>query len=52
MVRAIDPRIPYVHEVGVHENDAYLYLNYITGENGEEVRISRTYVWCSDKVIE
>ena len=29
-----DPRIPFVHEVGVHGDKPYMILDYIEGENG------------------
>lgn len=36
-VHAIDAHIPYVHEVGIYEDTAYMILDYIIGENGEVV---------------
>ena len=41
-VHAIDPRIPYVHEVGLYENTAYMILDYIAGDNGEVVLPTRS----------
>ncbi|MFJ8064490.1 aminoglycoside phosphotransferase family protein [Psychrobacillus sp. NPDC096426] len=34
-VHALDNRIPYVHDVGVYENRAYMILDYMIGENGD-----------------
>ena len=34
---AIDPHIPYVHDVGIFEDGAYMILDYIIGQNGEVV---------------
>ncbi len=31
---ALDARIPYVYDVGVYENKAYMILDYMIGENG------------------
>ncbi|TQR18508.1 aminoglycoside phosphotransferase family protein [Psychrobacillus soli] len=33
-VHALDPRIPYVYDVGVYENRTYMILDYMIGENG------------------
>ena len=41
-VHAIDPCIPYVHEVGMYENSTYMILDYITGDNGEIVLPTRS----------
>ena len=40
-VHAIDPRIPYVHDVGIHKGHAYMILDYIAGENGEVILPTR-----------
>ena len=32
-----DSRIPFVHEVGVHDDKPYMILDYIKGENGRVV---------------
>ncbi|MBO0586860.1 phosphotransferase [Sporosarcina sp. E16_8] len=42
-VHAIEPRIPYVHEVGLHKGHAYMILDYIVGENGEAMLPTRSY---------
>lgn len=31
----MDKRIPYVHDVGIHDGKAYMILDYIIGENGD-----------------
>lgn len=36
-VHAVDAHIPYVHDVGMIEDKAYVILDYLSGENGEEV---------------
>ncbi|MEK5070137.1 aminoglycoside phosphotransferase family protein [Sporosarcina sp. FSL K6-1508] len=41
-VHAIDPRIPYVHEVGINEGYGYVILDYIMGENGDVVLPTRS----------
>lgn len=35
-VHALDARIPYVHDVGVYKNRAYMILDYMIGENGDD----------------
>ena len=35
-VHAINPRIPYVHEVGIHKGQAYMILDYIAERKRRE----------------
>lgn len=34
-VHALDKHLPFVHEVGVVDDRAYMILDYVNGENGE-----------------
>lgn len=35
--KAVDSRIPYVHEVGLQKGYTYMILDYIAGDNRETV---------------
>ncbi|WP_186321312.1 phosphotransferase [Bacillus sp. FJAT-22090] len=43
-VHALDNHIPFVHDVGVVDEKAYMILDYINGENGETVLPTKSKV--------